>query len=92
MTPRASGVLSVIVPVLNAEDNIPELVRRLKAALDGGLSCDIIFVDDGSTDRTATADVAARRGPPDQLDRGPADLNRRAHARRVRLQRRGEPV
>jgi polyisoprenyl-phosphate glycosyltransferase len=52
MTPRASGVVSVIVPVLNEEDNIPELVRRLKAALDGGLSCDIIFVDDGSTDRT----------------------------------------
>jgi glycosyltransferase involved in cell wall biosynthesis len=52
MTPRASGVLSVIVPVLNAEDNIPQLVRRFQAALDGGLSCDIIFVDDGSTDRT----------------------------------------
>jgi polyisoprenyl-phosphate glycosyltransferase len=52
MTPRASGFLSVIVPVLNEEDNIPELVRRLKAALDGGLPFDIIFVDDGSTDRT----------------------------------------
>src|SRR5262247_714470 len=52
MTPRASGLLSVIVPVLNEEDNIPELVRRLKAALDGGLPFDIIFVDDGSTDRT----------------------------------------
>ena len=51
MTQRASGVVSVIVPVLNEEDNIPKLVRRLKAALDGGLSCDIIFVDDGSTDR-----------------------------------------
>ena len=52
MTPRASGLLSVIVPVLNEEDNIPELVRRLKAALDGGVPFDIIFVDDGSTDRT----------------------------------------
>jgi len=52
MTPRASGLLSVIVPVLNEEDNIPELVRRLKAALDSGLPFDIIFVDDGSTDRT----------------------------------------
>jgi dolichol-phosphate mannosyltransferase len=52
MTPRASGHLSVIVPVLNEEDNIPELVRRLKAALDGGVPFDIIFVDDGSTDRT----------------------------------------
>ena len=52
MTPRASGLLSVIVPVLNEEDNISELVRRLKAALDGGVPFDIIFVDDGSTDRT----------------------------------------
>jgi dolichol-phosphate mannosyltransferase len=42
----------VIGPVLNEEDNIPELVRRLKAALDGGVPFDIIFVDDGSTDRT----------------------------------------
>src|SRR4029434_10781950 len=52
MTPRASGLLSVIVPVLNEEDNIPELVRRLRGALDGGVPFDIIFVDDGSTDRT----------------------------------------
>jgi hypothetical protein len=52
MTPRASGLLSVIVPVLNEEDNIPELVRRLKAALDDGLPFDVIFVDGGSTDRT----------------------------------------
>ena len=52
MTPRASGLVSVIVPVLNEEDNIPELVRRLKAALDGGLPFDVIFIDDGSVDRT----------------------------------------
>jgi dolichol-phosphate mannosyltransferase len=49
---RGSGTLSVVVPVLNEEDNIAELVRRLKAALDGGLPFDVIFVDDGSTDRT----------------------------------------
>src|SRR4029434_2392790 len=53
MPPRASGFLSVIVPVLNEEDNIPELVRRLKAALDGGLPFDIIFVEDGRTHRTS---------------------------------------
>ena len=52
MIPRTSGLLSVVVPVLNEEDNIPELVRRLEAALDDGLPFDIIFVDDGSTDRT----------------------------------------
>jgi dolichol-phosphate mannosyltransferase len=52
-TDRRSGTLSVIVPVLNEEGNIPELVRRLRAALDGGLPFDVVFVDDGSTDRTA---------------------------------------
>lgn len=52
MTSRGSGLLSVIVPVLNEEDNIPELVRRLRAALDDRLPFDVIFVDDGSTDRT----------------------------------------
>ena len=52
MTPRASGLLSVVVPVLNEEDNIPELVRRLRTTLDGGLPFEVIFVDDGSTDRT----------------------------------------
>src|SRR2546428_12640674 len=51
-TGRRSGTLSVIVPVLNEEDNIPELVRRLTTALDGGLPFDVIFVDDGSIDRT----------------------------------------
>src|SRR3989441_1108749 len=51
-TERRSGTLSVIVPVLNEEGNIPELVRRLKAVLDGGRPFDVIFVDDGSTDRT----------------------------------------
>jgi len=71
MTPRGSGLLSVIVPVLNEEDNIPELVRRLKAALDDGLPFDIIFVDDGSTDSdVAPSEVAARGGPPDQSRSG----------------------
>jgi polyisoprenyl-phosphate glycosyltransferase len=51
---RRSGTLSVIVPVLNEEANIPELVRRLRATLDRGLPFDVIFVDDGSTDRTST--------------------------------------
>lgn len=45
--------LSVVVPVLNEEENIPELHRRLSAALVGLVSSyEIIFVDDGSSDRT----------------------------------------
>lgn len=46
--------VSVAVPILNEEEVIPELLRRLRAVLDGvpGGPHEMIFVDDGSTDRT----------------------------------------
>jgi dolichol-phosphate mannosyltransferase len=45
--------LSVVLPVLDEEANIPEVARRLLAVLPGAVSSfEIIFVDDGSTDRT----------------------------------------
>jgi undecaprenyl-phosphate 4-deoxy-4-formamido-L-arabinose transferase len=43
--------VSVVVTVLNEERAIPELYRRLTAALDAR-SFELIFVDDGSTDAT----------------------------------------
>ena len=43
--------VSVVVPVFNEEENIPSLQTELNAAL-SGLDYEIIFVDDGSTDRT----------------------------------------
>jgi glycosyltransferase involved in cell wall biosynthesis len=45
--------LSVVVPVFNEEENIPLLQSELAAAL-AGTNREIIFVDDGSTDATAT--------------------------------------
>ncbi|MFO0762854.1 MAG: glycosyltransferase [Byssovorax sp.] len=46
--------LSVIVPCLNEELNLPELARRVLGTFDvGGFSGELILVDDGSTDRTA---------------------------------------
>ncbi len=43
--------LSVVLPVLNEEANLPELHRRLQAVLAGlKLSYEIVYVDDGSTD------------------------------------------
>ncbi len=46
-------MLSIVIPVLNEDRNIPELVRRLQHVLDpAGISFEIVFVDDGSTDRT----------------------------------------
>ncbi|HWB25477.1 MAG TPA: glycosyltransferase family 2 protein [Chitinophagaceae bacterium] len=43
--------LSVIVTVMNEEDNIQPLVKATKEALNG-LDYELIFVDDGSTDST----------------------------------------
>jgi glycosyltransferase involved in cell wall biosynthesis len=46
--------LSVVVPVFNEEDVLPELQRRLDAALgavDGGY--EVVYVDDGSSDSSA---------------------------------------
>jgi len=45
--------VSVLVPVLNEEDSLPELHRRLLDTLNGiGKSYEIIYINDGSTDST----------------------------------------
>jgi len=46
-----SPIVSVVVPVFNEEENMPILQSELRAAL-SGLDHEIIFVDDGSTDRS----------------------------------------
>jgi undecaprenyl-phosphate 4-deoxy-4-formamido-L-arabinose transferase len=49
MTP----LISVIVPVYNEEQGLPALFERLYAALDAmGRSYEVLFVDDGSRDRS----------------------------------------
>jgi dolichol-phosphate mannosyltransferase len=47
-----SPAVSVVVPVFNEEENMPILQSELRAAL-SGLDYEIVFVDDGSTDRSA---------------------------------------
>jgi dolichol-phosphate mannosyltransferase len=46
-----SPAVSVVVPLFNEEENVPILEGELTAALNG-LDYEIIFVDDGSNDRT----------------------------------------
>jgi dolichol-phosphate mannosyltransferase len=49
--------LSVVIPVKDEAANVAPLVAELRAALDGLLDYEIVFVDDGSEDGTA-AEVA----------------------------------
>ena len=52
-----SPAVSVIVPLFNEEENVSILQSELNATL-GGIDHEIIFVDDGSVDRTVERIVA----------------------------------
>lgn len=59
------GVLSVVVPAYNEADVLPEFQSRLAAVLDGlDLDCEIVYVDDGSTDATLQVLADARISDP----------------------------
>lgn len=46
--------LSVVIPVYNEEESLPTLWAELRGVLDGlGLAGEVVFVDDGSRDRSA---------------------------------------
>jgi dolichol-phosphate mannosyltransferase len=49
--------LSVVIPVKNEAESIAPLVSEIRAALDGFVSYEIVFIDDGSNDATA-AEIA----------------------------------
>src|SRR5436305_4381959 len=50
---RMIGLLSVVAPVYNEEGTIEEFYSRVRAALEG-LNFELVLVDDGSTDSSAT--------------------------------------
>ena len=55
-SPRKSRKLSLVVPVLNEERNIPTLYQAVQAELARiGAEWELIFVDDGSTDGSVAA-------------------------------------
>ncbi len=60
--------LSVIVPCLNEELNIPELTQRLRAVFEmGKFRGEVVLVDDGSTDGTATVIRRMMSETPDEV-------------------------
>jgi undecaprenyl-phosphate 4-deoxy-4-formamido-L-arabinose transferase len=60
--------LSVVIPVYNEEDNLPELGRRLLAVLNSlPYRSEIIFVDDGSADRSWEIISQMHREHPEQV-------------------------
>ena len=44
--------VSVVVPLLNEQDNLPELYNQITRALTDKFTYECIFIDDGSTDRS----------------------------------------
>jgi glycosyltransferase involved in cell wall biosynthesis len=60
-------MISVIVPVKDEEQAVPGFVTRVSSVLDGlgtDARWEILFVDDGSTDATLPAIIAANRADP----------------------------
>ncbi len=55
--------LAVILPTYNERENVPEVIARLEAALDG-IAWEAIFVDDDSPDGTAEAVLSYAQQDP----------------------------
>jgi glycosyltransferase involved in cell wall biosynthesis len=57
--------LSVVIPVYNEEENLPVLWPELRGVLEAeGLDFEVVFVDDGSRDRSAEIIRALREADP----------------------------
>lgn len=63
-SPDGHPLLSVVIPVLDEEDNLPKLAETLLPVLQHMGTYEVIFVDDGSTDRSAELVRELRRGDP----------------------------
>ena len=58
-------MISVVIPIFNEEETLPELLRRTTTALDAtGRPWELLFVDDGSRDRSADLLRAAHATDP----------------------------
>ncbi|MBS0211495.1 MAG: glycosyltransferase family 2 protein [Planctomycetes bacterium] len=61
MSDRAT--LTVVIPIYNEQENLPELFRRLRAVFDQltDLDCSVLYIDDGSRDESMRLMVEQNR-------------------------------
>lgn len=67
ITPKPINKVSVVIPVYNEQDSLPELIRRTTAACEQlSQQYEILLVDDGSSDDSAglLSDAASQPGSP----------------------------
>ena len=53
--PAAMRTLSIVVPVKDERDNVEPLYRKVKDVLRDAFAWEVVYVDDGSTDRTVAS-------------------------------------
>ncbi len=65
-TEPSAPLISVVIPLLNESESLPELTTRLTATLDEmtGGAFEVIFVDDGSTDNSYDVIRTVHRNDP----------------------------
>jgi dolichyl-phosphate beta-glucosyltransferase len=87
--------LSVVIPAYNEAARLPPSLQRIIAYLDGtGVDYELLVVDDGSSDETATVAeaVLAPLGERGRVLRNPGNLGKGASVRRGMLAARGARV
>ena len=52
MADKSAVELSIVIPVLDEADSLKSLHEEIAAAISGSGNCEIIFIDDGSTDES----------------------------------------
>jgi polyisoprenyl-phosphate glycosyltransferase len=64
-TDRGVGLISIVAPAYNEESGLTQFVRRVDEVMSGsGLAYEIVFVNDGSTDKTLSVMQSLRAANP----------------------------
>jgi dolichol-phosphate mannosyltransferase len=68
MNQSVAPVFSIVAPVYNERESLPELYRRVKAVMESlGEPWELVLVDDGSTDGSTDVIRALRGQDPEHV-------------------------